>query len=191
VRLFVAIDFPQDMLLRIEQIVSYFKTKTPPPALKWVETKHMHLTIKFIGEIGEDKLEPIEESLVNTLAGQSHFDIEVGGLGMYPHKDNPRVIWLGITGGEPLIRMHSQLDQHLASLDVKREGRSFSPHLTIARVRRHADQATVKSIGQTLSLFNVDPLGTVTIDRVQLYQSVLTPSGPIYTSLLSIPLNKV
>ncbi len=190
-RIFVAIDFPQDMLLKIEQIVSFFKTKTPPVALNWVQTEHLHLTVKFIGEVREHKVKPIQEVLVNTLVDQAPFDIEVGGLGMYPHKQTPRVIWLGITGGEPLIKIHTQLDKNLASLDVKREGRPFSPHLTIARVRRQADQAMVKSIGQTLSQFNVDPLGAVTIDQVQLYQSVLTPSGPNYTTLLSIPLNKV
>jgi 2'-5' RNA ligase len=83
------------------------------------------------------------------------------------------------------------LDQNLASLDIKRDGRSFSPHLTIARVRRHAESSAVRSVGETLSQFKVEPLGAITIDRVQLYQSDLTPSGPVYTSLFSVPLNQV
>lgn len=190
-RLFIAVNFPDDLLNKIEQIMSFFKKKTPPAALKWVQTEHMHLTLKFIGEVEENKVGLIKEILIKSVKRQLPFDIEVGELGMYPHKNNPRVIWLGITGGEPLIDMQKMLDQKLASLDIKREGRPFSPHLTIARVRRDADPSAVRLIGETLSQFTVEPLGAVTIDRVQLYQSDLKPSGPIYTTLFSVPLNQV
>ena len=190
-RIFIAVNLPQDILTKIDQITTYFKSKTPPNALKWVETKSLHLTIKFIGETPEKKIPQIQEILTQSLGVQAPFAIEVNGLGMYPHQNTPRVIWLGINGGEPLIKIHQILDQNLAALEIKPEGRAFTPHLTIARVRRNADPTSVKSIGRTLSQFTVDPLGAFTINQVHLYQSVLTPSGPIYTSLYSVSLNQV
>ena len=190
-RLFVAIHFPKDLLFKIEEITRFFKGNTPPNTLKWVETQHLHLTLKFIGEVDESLLATIKESIIKSLTGQQAFEIEAGGLGMYPQKNNPRVIWLGISGGEPLIKMHTMLDQNLTALNIKRDGRAFSPHLTIARVRRNVLPTAVKSVGHTLSQFMVDPLGPITIDQVHLVQSKLTPSGPIYTILHSIALNLV
>jgi RNA 2',3'-cyclic 3'-phosphodiesterase len=191
VRTFIAVDLPPQMLERIEGITTFFKKETPPKALKWVDTENLHLTIKFIGEINEDKVAHVKQILSNTLASQNAFDIEISGLGMYPNKNNPRVIWLGIAGRKPLIQIFNSLDQALTTLDIRPEGRDFAPHLTIARVRRNTDKATVIAIGKTLSQFKVEPLGAVTIDQVHLYQSVLEPSGPIYTTLHSVSLNQV
>jgi 2'-5' RNA ligase len=179
------------MLARIDEITTFFKKNTPPKALKWVETDNLHLTIKFIGEINENKVEPAKHILSNALEDQKAFDIEVSGLGMYPNKNNPRVIWLGITGGKPLVDIFKILDQALTTLDIRPEGRDFTPHLTIARVRRKADKATIIEIGKTYSAFKVEPLGAITIDQVHLYRSDLTPSGPIYSTLHSVPLNQV
>ena len=190
-RLFIAVNLPQNTLEKIEEITDFFKKKTAPAPLKWVEMDHLHLTVKFIGEIDDLKVNQIEKILNRSLETQAPFEIEVCGLGMYPHNNHPRVIWLGITGGEPLVRLHNVLDEDLAALGIKREGQPFASHLTIARVRRNATPSSVKSIGQTLSQFTVEPLGAITIDHVHLYQSVLTPSGPIYTPLFSVPLNQV
>jgi RNA 2',3'-cyclic 3'-phosphodiesterase len=190
-RTFIAVDFPPEMLEKIGEISTFFRQKTSENALKWVETGNLHLTLKFIGEINDNTLEQVEHTLSHSLNGQKAFEIQVSGLGMYPNKMAPRVIWLGITGGDPLVKIHHILDKNLAVLDIKPEGRALSPHLTIARVRKNVDKATAKKIGDTLAQFKVESLGTITIDRVHLYQSILTPSGPNYTVLHSVPLNQV
>jgi 2'-5' RNA ligase len=190
-RIFIAIEIPQNIRVKIAEITDYLQSKTPPTAVKWVDSENLHLTIKFIGETVQEKIEEIAKVLNQSLLHQAPFSLEISGLGMYPNNTNPRVIWLGVTGGEPLIAMHNMLDQKLASLGIQREGRPFSPHLTIARLRRNTDTASIKRIGKTLSQFRVDSLGLFNIDHVQLFQSVLTPSGPIYTTLFSVPLNQV
>lgn len=190
-RTFIAVDFPTEMLEKIGEISAFFKQKTPGNALKWVETGNLHLTLKFIGEINENKLDQVKQALSHSLKGQVAFEVQVSGLGMYPSKIAPRVIWLGITGGEPLVKIHNFLDKNLAALDIKPEGRPLSPHLTIARTRRNVDKATAQKIGEALAQFKVESLGTITIDRVHLYQSILTPSGPNYTVLHSVSLNQV
>ena len=190
-RTFIAVDFPPYMLKKIAEITAFFRTLTPEKHLKWVETDNLHLTIKFLGEIEEYKTAQVKHTLSQALKDQNCFDIEINGLGMYPSKNNPRVIWLGITGANPLTEIFKVLNLELTALDITPERRAFSPHLTIARIRRHTDHKQALQIGEILSEYKVESLGVITIEQVHLYQSVLTPSGPIYTLLHSVDLNQV
>ena len=190
-RTFIAVDFPSYMLKKIEEITAFFRTLTPEKDLKWVETNNLHLTIKFLGEIEEYKIAQVKHTLSKALKDQISFDIEIKGLGMYPNKNNPRVIWLGIVGANPLMKIHKVLNQELTALEITPERRAFSPHLTIARIRRHTDHKQARQIGEILSEYRVESLGAITIEQIHLYQSVLTPSGPIYSLLHSVDLNQV
>jgi len=190
-RTFVAIDFSPQIRGKIGEIIEYFKTQTPDYALKWVEPQNLHMTIKFLGEVSEGHLRTIKDVLSDTLEGRSAFEIEVTGMGMYPSGQKPRVIWLGVEGSETLKDIHKSLDQALQKASIPPDKRGLSPHLTIARVRRNVETLIVQDIGKTLSQFKIDSLGKCTIDRIVLYKSTLTPSGPIYDPLLSIPLDKV
>lgn len=190
-RTFIAVDFPPNTLEKIADITGFFKTLTPEKTLKWVETENLHLTIKFLGEIDEQTAAQVKRTLSVALKDQHSFEIEISGLGMYPNKNKPRVIWLGITGAGPLADIYKVTNHELAKLEIQPEQRPFSPHLTIARIRRNTDHKAAQQIGEILSKYQVDPLGTITITQVHLYQSDLTPSGPIYTRLHSVNLNQV
>lgn len=184
-------DFSPEIIRKINEIIVYFKTQTPERAFKWVEPENLHLTIKFLGEVPEKKIEQIKSLIKETLDDFKSFQIGVEKMGMYPNAQKPRVIWLGITGAEPLKDIHKMLESQLQKADIQPDKRSFSPHLTIARIRRNADVQSVKEIGETLSKFRVGSLGTCAVNHIVLYKSELTPQGPIYTPLLSSPLNKV
>jgi 2'-5' RNA ligase len=190
-RTFIAVDFPLEIIDKARRIITYLKTQTPENALKWVVPENLHLTLTFLGDIPEEDLEQIRAITSEALKSQPPFEITIEGLGLYPGVKNPRVVWLGITGSQPLIDIHNKLDQALQKADVTPENRDYSPHLTIARVRRHTDHETAMEIGKTLSHYKVDTLGDIKIEEIQLYQSKLTPQGPIYTKLLTVPLNKV
>ena len=190
-RTFIAVDFSPEIIRKINEIIVYFKTQTPERAFKWVEPENLHLTIKFLGEVPEKKIEQIKSLIKETLDDFKSFQIGVEKMGMYPNAQKPRVIWLGITGAEPLKDIHKMLESQLQKADIQPDKRSFSPHLTIARIRRNADVQSVKEIGETLSKFRVGSLGTCAVNHIVLYKSELTPQGPIYTPLLSSPLNKV
>jgi 2'-5' RNA ligase len=190
-RTFIAVDFSPEIIRKIKEIIDYFKTQTPERALKWVAPENLHLTIKFLGEVPEEKIEQIKSLINETLDDVKVFEIGVEELGMYPNPQKPRVVWLGITGADPLKEIHKMLESQLQKADIQPDKRSFSPHLTIARIRRNADIQSVKEIGETLSKFKVGSLGSCNIDHIVVYKSELTPQGPIYTPLLSSPLNKV
>jgi len=89
------------------------------------------------------------------------------------------------------MKIHKVLNQELTALEITPERRAFSPHLTIARIRRHTDHKQARQIGEILSEYRVESLGAITIEQIHLYQSVLTPSGPIYSLLHSVDLNQV
>jgi RNA 2',3'-cyclic 3'-phosphodiesterase len=159
VRTFIAVDFPPPLLEKIAEITAFFKTLTSEKDLKWVETKNLHLTIKFLGEIDEQKAAQVKRTLSYALKDQHSFEIEISGLGMYPNKNKPRVIWLGITGAGPLADIYNVINSELAKLEIQPEHRAFSPHLTIARIRNNTDDTTAQQIGKSLKKYQVDPLG--------------------------------
>ena len=190
-RSFIAIEFPPEIIKKLHKVSKYFKSQTPEKSLKWVEPENLHLTLKFLGEIAADQLDEVKAALISSLKDQPSFEIEIKGMGMYPNPRHPRVIWLGISGENGIKKVHAIIDRELAPLGFEPERRGFSPHLTLARVRPQTDRDTVEKIGTTLSQFNVDSLGKVSVENIHLFQSKLTPQGPIYTRLLSVPLHQV
>jgi 2'-5' RNA ligase len=190
-RTFIAIDLPGEILNKIGEITKYFQALTPSKAIKWVSMDKLHLTLKFLGEVQKDQLETIKSVLIHTLDKLPPCEITIKGLGMFPNANNPRVIWLGITDAVALISIQQILDNALATVDIPREKRVFSPHLTLGRVRSNAKPADVEQIGKVLSQYKVDTIGRITVNEIRLYQSELRPGGPIYTPLLVIPLNAV
>jgi 2'-5' RNA ligase len=190
-RTFIAIDISSEILRKIDEITSFLKTQTPPDTLKWVAIQNLHLTLKFLGEISADQVNNIKSLTASALKDFKAFNMSIEGLGMYPNPNKVRVVWLGCKNGQSLIRAYEILDRTLASGGIEREKRSFSPHLTIGRVRRGIHPSVVKQIGETLSQFRIDHLGSFQVSHIRLYQSTLTPSGPIYKPLLTIPLDTV
>ena len=190
-RTFIAVDFQTDILDKIEKIVTYLKTQTPADALNWVTKDHLHLTLKFIGEVSTDKISHVKALMAEVLQSSTVFTIEVKGLGLYPNANKPRVIWLGIEHNPVLVDIHERLDHALAQTQIKPDRRAFTPHLTIARVRKNARPDQVRIIGETLSQFKISSLGISQIENIRLYQSELKPQGPTYTPLMTIRLNQV
>ena len=190
-RIFIAVELPAKSREKIDTIINYFKTQLPNQSLKWVGAENLHVTVKFIGEIPEVALSKVKTIIDEVLNNQPEFSISIEGLGMFPNSNNPRVIWLGITGGDPLVSIHRQLNQSLAQIGVKPDPRPLSPHLTIARVRQGIDRSTLSTIGNTLAEFKVDLLGSIMVDHITLFQSIIKPTGPHYKALYHRPLNQV
>ncbi len=190
-RIFIAVELPAKSREKIDTIINYFKTQLPNQSLKWVGAENLHLTIKFIGEIPEEALSKVKIIIDDVLAQQPVFSISIEGLGMFPNLNNPRVIWLGIIGGDPLVSIHHQLNQSLAQIGVKSDHRPLSPHLTIARVRQGVDRSTLSILGNKLAGFRVNSLGSIMVDHITLFQSIIKPTGPHYKALYHRPLNQV
>src|SRR5206468_6389833 len=114
-------------------------------AIKWVRAEQMHLTLVFLGEVDESRATPLLEAAGRDV-DQAPFDLVFGGLGVFPTRGSPNILWLGVTSGaERAIALQHTLAERVKSHGIVLETRSFSPHLTLARWRtsRSADRHRV------------------------------------------------
>ena len=153
--------------------------------LKVVSPDHLHLTLKFLGDTEEGLVPEIVSAIREAAAGVPPFVIRVRGTGAFPNLARPRVLWVGIEGGEPLGRMARTLNEGLANLGFEREARGWSPHVTLARVRGGRDMDRVKALLQTRVR---EAFAEVRIEDIRLKKSVLKPQGPEYSTVEAVRL---
>lgn len=177
VRLFVALLFPEEIKNRLGELIADLKTRADN--VKWVESKNIHLTLKFIGEVPEKKVQPITDAVAAVMTGKKKFEGRVAKCGGFPNLRRPRVLWVGLDGADPAALIAKELNHKLIPIGIKSEKRGLSPHLTLGRIRRPGDFSELAAYMESL---NFDA-GSVILDRVALVRSTLTPGGPIYENL--------
>jgi 2'-5' RNA ligase len=155
--------------------------------VQWVRPEAMHLTLKFLGDIDEARIDAIGTAVAQIAGAHDRMTIPVAGLGAFPDARAPRVLWAGLRDGGAVVRCAADLDEALGRLDFAREARPFSPHLTLARIKDGA-----RDIGRALTEAGVlaapAAIGTMTVHALALMRSDLRPSGSIYTRLIEAPL---
>ena len=186
-RLFVAVEIGQTLARRAANLSEELERRATAAARRakvtWIPADRMHLTIRFIGEVDDERASMVRQALEDPLA-VAPFSLTLRGAGTFPKSGTPRVVWLGVTEGrEPLLRVEREITARLTPLGIPEENRAYSPHLTLARVRDPA--------GLTVRLLDGltdHRIGTTHIDAITLFQSKLSPKGPTYTALLHTPL---
>ncbi len=155
--------------------------------INWVKPKRIHLTLKFLGDVDETLTPEICSAVSEAAEHFSPFEIELSGLGCFPPNDRPgRVLWAGITtGAETLRELAEAIDMNLGVLDFPPETRKFNPHLTLARIKQPNAGKAVRNLVETSP---IDIIASQTVGEITVFQSELTRSGPIYTSLSHAPL---
>ncbi|KXA95827.1 hypothetical protein AKJ65_00500 [candidate division MSBL1 archaeon SCGC-AAA259E19] len=183
-RSFVAIDSNEKIrncLVKIQKSL-----KRTGADLKLVEPENIHLTLKFLGNVSENRLELVKEKIRNIEKIDS-FELQVNGLGVFPRPSFIRVIWAGVSKGEDkTVDLRKKLDKKLAEIDFEPEDKDFTPHFTIARMKSGRAKDEVLSQIEENSDTN---FGSVIVKEVKLKKSELTSEGPIYTTLESVELS--
>lgn len=172
-RAFLAIEVPASARRLIHGVIESESRKDLP--VKWVAFENLHITLKFLGEIDEEKRAKISPSIAAACRGHKPFTAVLGGLGCFPGPRNPRVLWVGLKQGESAVcALAADLDEALAGFGLEKE-RRFHPHLTIGRVKRpcRVDGTIAQEI--LTDAFEVC--------RVVLFRSTLKPAGPTYDVL--------
>lgn len=181
VRSFVSIDLDDGRILsEIDSVTSTLLSLGGD--LKPVERENIHLTLKFLGNVDPARIGDIKLALGKVEF--SSFKMEIKGAGAFPSMNRMNVIWVGITEGWTHVQqIYEQTEALLSGLGFRRESRSFSPHVTIARVRsgRHRDE-----IAGLLRRLEDKSFGSFIVERVRLKQSVLSGSGPHYSTLSEV-----
>ena len=185
IRSFVSIDFEDSQVLsRIKSVMSSLSALGGD--LKPVEEDNIHLTLKFLGNVSASKLEEIKSSL--TQVTFPPFSLEIKGAGAFPSLKRMNVVWVGVGEGWSQVELiYEQTEKLLHQLGFSRETRPFSPHITVARVKsgRKRDE-----IAAFLGHLTDESFGTSNVQSVRLKQSVLSPSGPKYSTLFEVPARK-
>lgn len=150
--------------------------------VKWVETESLHVTLKFLGEVGEPGVNEVRAAL-RSVRGAS-FRLGVRGIGTFPPRGRPRVIWLGLTSADPLAALAATVERVLEPLGFPPEGRPFKPHVTLGRVRSPAglDRLDLASLRERA-------FGSWTVEGVSLMESRLSSKGPTYLEVEQYPLS--
>ena len=178
-RLFVALDLDDDARVAIaalqRRVTQAFGVDR---SIKMVDPARMHVTLAFLGEIAEHDVPAIVDAL-SVGFDVCPFSAEFHGLGVFPPRGAPRVLWLGVGRGESeIVQLQREVAARLEKLSVTLEPRPFHPHLTLARWRtsRPADRERALSAESRA-------VAPVNVDHVTLYQSRLSPAGSAYTAL--------
>jgi len=180
-RAFVSVDLPR--LDRLEPLMAELAASRAP--LKPVRLDQVHLTLKFLGDTEEALVPRIVEAMRASVTGIPPFSIRLVGAGAFPNLRRMNVLWVGIEGGQPLIEIARRLEAGVEPLGYPREGRDFSPHATIARVKGRGELDGARGV---LQAHATDPYGEVSVDRIRLKRSVLAPAGPTYSTVEEVPL---
>ena len=175
-RLFIAFDIPEKVR---EQLVSIQeKIKADDAKIKWVASENMHLTLKFLGEVDEDKVEGIKERLGKI--SFEEFEVEVSDIGVFPSENYIRVIWVGFKNEGKMAELAEKIKGQLPEFKVDYP---FKAHLTIGRVRFAGDK---KKLVDELNKIKIKP-ERFSVKEFKLYKSTLTREGPIYEELAVFP----
>ena len=183
-RTFIAIDVSDEVRSAVGTFTSALKKEKA--RVSWVKPENVHITLKFLGEIDEEKIPEIIGALQECSKKQKPFEITIKGSGGFPNLKKPRIIWVGMTEGiEELKSLAGAADNELSKLGFEKEKRAFKPHLTIGRVKALIDnESFIKKI-QSTEFYG----GRFTAGKISLMKSDLKPSGAEYTKLETINLN--
>ena len=185
-RLFVAVNV--DPSLRPPLVEIQGKLRATPAPVSWVKPENLHFTLKFLGEISETHVPALREAFRRSQVGIRSFALSLGGVGAFPPKGRPRVIWVGVEQGtEEMVGLRDRIDEILLPLGFPREKRPFQPHLTLGRVK---NVGRLDALLEGLRSAEVGHVGRMQVRCVELMQSQLHPGGAIYTSVEAVPLGE-
>ena len=187
IRSFLAFELPPETRRVLNRVAA--EVHSSPLDGKWVRTGNIHLTVIFLGNIREEELAVMGEAVGRVCALYAPFPIRIKPMGCFPHKRNPRVLWLGLeTDLDRMARFRDTMQERLLPFGIKAEKRPFRPHLTLGRFRK-AKRADPR-VDDLLSFYKdlTSPPGS--LNELVLFKSDLKPAGAVYTKMLSWPLSE-
>jgi 2'-5' RNA ligase len=150
-------------------------------SLKLVRPEQVHVTLRFLGDVDEGLVGPLEGVMRSAVEGVAPFTVAFSGAGAFPTARKARVVWIGMSGAGPLELIAASLERGVVALGLPPEGRAFKPHITCARARGGRPVTLLEPL---LGRWAQTGFGMMEVASIALKRSVLTPSGPIYDTVL-------
>jgi len=176
VRLFVALTPPPLVQRAVWDAFAPLRALALP--VKWVSPDGIHLTLKFLGDVADDRLAELGGALLDGVAGARAISLVVRGAGAFPDTRRPRVFWAGVEPDPAIELLQDQVERVFAPLGFPTEARAFRPHLTLGRAARDSRVRDFVEVEQALGGLAVE--ATAVLDGVDLMRSVLRPDGAVY-----------
>jgi len=186
-RSFVAVEIKPRMRDMLQEMLHDLQNEFPAEMIRWVKPAGIHLTLKFLGEISEAKIQDVSTALKEAASVATPFCIKAEGLGCFPNPRRPRILWVGVMeSGAALQDLHRRINLDLQPLGFELETRCFHPHLTLGRVRH---PRRIKYLEKILLRYSAGSDWEY-VQQVCLMRSVLSPSGAVYSKISTVHLQK-
>jgi len=183
VRAFLAVPLPVSLQRSIATLQAELTGALP--GIRWTRPDTVHLTLRFFATANTDDLEKIRTSMLSVKLRVESFQVDVLGLGAFPDRRRPRVVWLGLVPEQPLRTLQRACEDELGRVGIPAEPRAFVPHLTIGRFREHGPELTALLAAQAGR--SIDRLP---VDQLVLFESRLHPGGARHIPLFTVPLKR-
>ena len=179
IRIFVAVCLDEELRRGISAIQE--RVKKLAPNVKWVAPDNFHVTLKFLGDVRQDRLSIVQAAIDEVAGSLAAFDLTISGTGVFPTPRRPRVIWVGVEEGrEQLIALAKAVEDRLVRAGFEKDDKPFRSHITIGRVK---ESKPVEGLVEGLDEIDTSDLGVQRVGCVTVMESVLRPGGPEYTPL--------
>jgi 2'-5' RNA ligase len=179
-RLFVAVPVPNPAREQILGLLGRLRNASWP--VRWVHDEGLHMTLKFFGEVGAERLDVIAEALRFAADGAGALALELGDLGAFPSRSRPRILWVGVQAPPALELLQDRIERGCEAIGFPPEGAPFQPHITLGRVRE-GQRLPPGGLDEHANGFERVPF---VAQELVLYESVLTTGGPRYESRLTL-----
>jgi RNA 2',3'-cyclic 3'-phosphodiesterase len=179
-RLFVAVPVTEPAREQILKLLGRLRSASWP--VRWVHDEGLHMTLKFFGEVGPERLDVIAEALRFAATDAGSLALQLGELGAFPSRSRPRVLWVGVDAPPALELLQDRIERGCEAIGFPPEGAPFQPHITLGRVRE-GQRLPPGGLDDHANGFEMVPFVG---QELVLYESVLTTGGPRYESRLTL-----
>ena len=184
IRTFIAFALPDHIKSALGRVQEGLKARGVK--VRWVRLPGIHLTLKFLGDIEVDLVDPVAAKMTDAARGIGPLLLGAKGIGVFPNIRRPRVIWAGLDGDlGQLGDLQRNIDAALSEIGFAREKRSFKGHLTLGRFKGRMDS---RQVARALEEFSGFETQTFTAQHLVLFKSQLEPTGAVYSQLKKVPL---
>lgn len=177
IRLFVALDIPETISIAVAPVGRSIANARAVPI------EQLHITLKFIGEVEGSRLLDIQEALHHIRLPK--FSLALQGIDVFAPRGTPRILWAGVAPVQPVVTLRNGIEKTLAAIDIARDKKRFTPHLTLARLNNRPSTRLHEFLAG--NAFFQSP--EFAVESFQLYKSQLTPKGALHTLQCSYPLS--
>ena len=172
---------------KLKKLICHFRDTLKNEKIKLVEEENLHLTLRFLGNTDPSQLMKVKQLLLEICGQHTEFGFDLTGTGIFKSLRKPRVIWVGITHGSNLQAVYYQINNRIEKAGFSKENDSWSPHLTIGRIREIKYR---NILGDLLEQYRDIDIQHVNVYEIIYYESKILPSGPVYIPVEKFFLNK-